>query len=187
MLPSLFSLSSWKSVSILCFLVEQTENASVECFHRSFCTTSCFSENIHQKILQSFLTSPASLYIWKFVPLLYILYLNMRLILVTRFSSENICTYLKVYCIYFIVFLPYWITTWVWAMVPPVATCHSVFPTITDAPLGIWGWGAQMAKMKATPHKYISMIVQICIGRQQRNYSAKYQITCFKTFKIESR
>ena len=48
MLPALFSLSSWKSVSILCFLVEQTENASAECFHISFCATSCFSENIHQ-------------------------------------------------------------------------------------------------------------------------------------------
>ena len=69
-------------------------------------------------------------------------------------------------------------------MVPPVATCHSVFPTITDAPLGIWGWGAQMAKMKATPHKYISTIVQVCIGRQQRNYSAKYQTTCLNLLKL---
>ena len=179
MLPSLFSLSSWKSVLILCFLVEQTENASVECFHRSFCTTPCFSENIHQKMLQPFLPLPAFLYFWKFAP---------PFLYSTSIYEACPChtIFFRVYYIS-LFFLPYWITTWVWAMVPPVATCHSVFPTITDAPLGIWGWGAQMAKMKATPHKYISMIVQICIGRQQRNYSAKYQTTCFKTFKIESR
>ena len=42
-------------------------------------------------------------------------------------------------------------------MAPPVATCHTVFPAITDTTLGIRGRGAQMAKMDA--HKYISMIV----------------------------
>ena len=39
-----------------------------------------------------------------------------------------------------------------------VGTCHSVFPTITDTTLGIWGrsggGGAQMAKMDVLP-KYI--------------------------------
>ena len=143
---------------------------------------------IKQKMLQSFLTSPAFLYIWKFVLPFCILYLNMRLILVTRFSSENICTYLKVYCIYFIVFLPllnYYLGL---SNGPPCCHLPQCFPHNNWCPPWDMGVGGTDGQNESHPSQiYIYDCANMHWETAEKLFCEISTNMFFITFKIESR